>query len=375
MWIIPKNLHTCHFVPDTEALTLDLSELSTMCEQSLMWRSKPSNVRTWCQRWKRVGWMQHLFGRMLRPSRGQAFVEKWTSSVVASLVNPSQAQEEEQETKTLATYGHTSSEESKLSDLPLFSWKTLKALSVQSSKATNGMTQRERQFCFMSLENWKEWIIRQRREYSQRLKLERHTKEKECLSWGFKLIIMNPVLNGSKSHTFFIQKEEVKSSMDLNLQGLRWYTPTAGSKDHTTGIQSYLRRLKLGKQIDLNGQVVLEKFQKTKTLKAGKLNPRWVDLLMGLPIGWSCPAFTKLVRVEQMNLEVLGMELSQVQRQELLSHCSKPWPTPNSRDHKDCIGSVPPSVTVTRGYSLGQAIAYEYIQHINSLQHNTQDHD
>ena len=142
MWIIPKNLHTSAYALDTEVLTLDLSELSTVCEQSLMWRSRPFNARTWFQRWKRVGWMQLLFGRILKPSRGKAFVEKWTSSVVAFLVNPSQVQVKEQETKTLATYGHTSSEESRLSDLPLFSWKTFKASSIQSSKVTNGTIKR-----------------------------------------------------------------------------------------------------------------------------------------------------------------------------------------------------------------------------------------
>ena len=37
----------------------------------------------------------------------------------------------------------------------------------------------------------------------------------------------------------------------------------------------------------------------------------------------------------------------------------KMWPTPNSRDWKDSMGTVPPSVGKTRGHSLGQKVAAE----------------
>ena len=35
------------------------------------------------------------------------------------------------------------------------------------------------------------------------------------------------------------------------------------------------------------------------------------------------------------------------------------WPTPNARDYKDTLNTVPPSINQTRGYSLGQALAEE----------------
>lgn len=281
MWIIPKNLHTCHFALDTEALTLDLSELSTMCEQSLMWRSKPSNVQTWSQRWKRVGWMQHLFGRISKPSHGEAFVERWTSSAVASLVNPSQVQVKEQETKIPATYGHTSSEESKLSDLPLFSWRTWKASSVQSSKVINGMTQRERQFCFMSSENWKDWVINQRRVYSQRLKLAYPITGKGYLYWA------TPRAN-------LIAEENINTFLKRYRKG---------------NVHSMTLMLQVNHPF-----LVLGRKSKTSLShhepSMKRLNPRWVDCLMGLPIGWTCPSSMKLARVGQTNLEVLEMEWS-----------------------------------------------------------------
>jgi hypothetical protein len=38
---------------------------------------------------------------------------------------------------------------------------------------------------------------------------------------------------------------------------------------------------------------------------------------------------------------------------------SQNWPTPNARDYKDTLNTVPPSINQTRGYSLGQALAEE----------------
>ena len=87
MWIIPDNLHTSHFAQDMEASTLDLKELSEILSQSVMWRSKPSQSSTWLKRLKRVSWILHLSGRILKPSLGQTFVTKWTSYQEASLVS------------------------------------------------------------------------------------------------------------------------------------------------------------------------------------------------------------------------------------------------------------------------------------------------
>ncbi len=367
MWIIPKNLHTSAYVQDMAALTSDLSELSTMCEQSLMWRSKPSNVRTWSQRWKRGGWMQLLSGRILRPSHGQIFVEKWTSSLVASHVNLSPQQDEEEETKTPATYGHISSKESSLPDLPLFSWRMLKASSVQNSKATNGATHKELQFCFMSSESWKDWVIKQRREYSQRLKLARHTKEEECSSWDTVPMLINPTLNGKSQHVIFSPVERDKSNMSLSRPELQWTTPLAGDyRLNGASLQTIEKRQAKKKQISLYGEVLLDSINwstptlsdvKDKGLKrvtirkatgqkrlnllaqqvlyqekyAGKLNPRWVDCMMGLPIGWTCPTSTQLVKIQLMNFVALEMELYPKPQQKHFSPCQTSFQTEETK--------------------------------------------
>jgi hypothetical protein len=50
----------------------------------------------------------------------------------------------------------------------------------------------------------------------------------------------------------------------------------------------------------------------------GKLNPRWVETLMGLPIGWTMPSCTRPVTIELTNCDCLETESSQPQPSEHL---------------------------------------------------------
>jgi len=95
VWIVPKTLSA--FVPDTEGSSLELNEWSHRCEQSLMWRSKPSLARTWLQRWKKVSWIRLLCGRTLRPSQHRGFLEKYTASLADIPVNRSVTPENDKE--------------------------------------------------------------------------------------------------------------------------------------------------------------------------------------------------------------------------------------------------------------------------------------
>jgi hypothetical protein len=52
----------------------------------------------------------------------------------------------------------------------------------------------------------------------------------------------------------------------------------------------------------------------------GKLNPRWVETLMGLPIGWTMPSCTRPVIIAPMNCDCLETELSQPPQNEHLEH-------------------------------------------------------
>jgi hypothetical protein len=48
----------------------------------------------------------------------------------------------------------------------------------------------------------------------------------------------------------------------------------------------------------------------------GKLNPRWVETLMGLPVGWTMPSCASPVTIERMNSDSSVTVLSQQQQNE-----------------------------------------------------------
>ena len=352
MWIIPDNLHTYHFAQDMEASTLDLKELSEILSQSVMWRSKPSRSSTWSKRLKRGSWILRLSGQILKPSLGQSFVEKWTSSLEGFLANHLAQRGEEVEMKTLDTSGPILLEASKsLIDLPLFSWRTSKASSHQNSEVINGQTQRVHPFCFMSLENWRDWVTKQRQEYSQRVKSEHLIKESVCLSWRVAPILASqgallfqqclepqaekglawntPQARDHKgaqvraykgqsldlpAQVLHILPPEVMSSLSGSRQELQWATPQAGSKNHLSSSPKYYKsRTEKNKQVCLNGQTVL-----MHQIPLAKLNPRWVETLMGLPVGWTMPSCVNPWTIEKMSSECLGTESCQPQLREHL---------------------------------------------------------
>ena len=180
MWILPKQIQslTSVSVLDTKESEKDLEEFCQMSEKSLMWRSKPSQLRTWLTRWKRNNWMQHLSIRTLKSSHTESFVEKWTSYLEDSLANHSLKLELEKLQRTQDTSSLTSQKESESANQELSSSKMSKESSQQKP-------QMENQFSDMSSEHWKDWVTKQRLEYSQRVKSASHIREKEFTSLAY----------------------------------------------------------------------------------------------------------------------------------------------------------------------------------------------
>ena len=218
MWILPKQLHTSAYAQDTKALGLDSEEFSQICEKSLTWRGKDSQSRTWLQRWKRENWMRHLCLRTLRPSLTQSFVDAWTSSLEDSRVSHSQLQESVKLLKTQDTSSLTSQTESESANLELFSLKTYKESSVARQPT-------ESQFSNMSSESWKEWVIEQRQEYSQRKKSAHLIRESESSSSELDMNWATPIANDAKGSDYAGMKENPKA-LYLGGQVKNWSTPT-----------------------------------------------------------------------------------------------------------------------------------------------------
>ena len=64
----------------------------------------------------------------------------------------------------------------------------------------------------------------------------------------------------------------------------------------------------INKQLFLTTKVAMQ--------QSGKLNPRWVETLMGLPVGWTMPSCASPVTIERMSSDSSETVLSQQQQNE-----------------------------------------------------------
>jgi hypothetical protein len=382
MWILPKQLHTSAFVPDTEALISDLNEQSQACAQSLLVRSKPSPARTWSLKWKRDSWTQLLSGRILRPSHGPSFTAAWISSVAATRASHSAPPASASAQKTQDTSGRIYQPELLQCDQVSVSLKMSRDISALGFPTC--------------CKTWREWVTERRGAWRQRVNAVRRTSEKGSSSWpsvvasevrqGFQdrsrgkkgsqeslttavvkdaAIWATPACSDGKTGSTTTQGRSLVADMQLhgqaapanrNTSGSRqglWLTPRA---NEPTGDSTFVTRNgdrgqhcspSLTIQVEKTAQWATPRSGKTtdenpetwalrqakgdvatmpltaqvkqwatprncggpdyaKTTRptsqsnslslptqvAGKLNPRWVETLMGLPIGWTMPSCT-----------------------------------------------------------------------------------
>ena len=272
MWIIPKTLSA--FVQDTEGLSLGLDERAWMCAQSLMSRSKPSAAPTWLRRLKKDEWMTRLSGRILKPSQQKYFEEKFTASVEDILVSPSVVRGSEKEKTTQGTYGHTS--ESMYGQLDLF------GASLKMSEATPRWGYGE------SCPIWKKMVTERSGDCSARRKQARLTNASDASSWP------TATARDHKGCYKTLVRKDGKPRGDLLPDAVNiaeqnhenWPTPRAGnpgSRKPGTGGKILAEEAKIH-----NGLQDQEKSNTSgKNHGSPKLNPNWVEQLMGLPIGWT----------------------------------------------------------------------------------------
>ena len=84
----------------------------------------------------------------------------------------------------------------------------------------------------------------------------------------------------------------------------QWATPRLGGEEKAE------TRLARGKDIGLHGQV-------GAMTNSAKLNPRWVETLMGLPIGWTMPSCSSPLTIAQTNCDCSETESCLQQQKEL----------------------------------------------------------
>ena len=271
MWIVPKTLSA--FVQDTEGLNLDLDERAWMLEQSAMWRSKPSSKQTWLRRLKKDAWMTRLSTRILKPSLHESFEEKFVASLPDIHVSRSVARESEKAKKTQGTCGRISEDTSEQLVLPGF----LPKMSEVTPRWGYGE----------SCPIWKRMVTERSGDCSQRRKQARLTNASDASSW--------PTVRTSDSqgHSESKIKRVKNGTMPAGKAQLRewvnpnWSTPLEDDSSYVN--PNVKRRASLVKDVNIHaGPPALEKSSTSgKNHGSPKLNPNWVEQLMGLPIGWT----------------------------------------------------------------------------------------
>ena len=242
MWILPKQLHTSAYVPDTAVLISDLAEQSQICEPSLLARSKPSLARTWSQKWKRDSWTQHLSGRILKPSHGQIFVTAWTSSLEVIPASHSQQPGSDSDETTLATSGLGSQMELELCDLGSVSLRTSKDTLASDSEKSSA--------------NWKALVTLRRGEYSLRVKSAHLTNASECSSWP------TATARDSKGPSARAYRGHPENLSDIAM--MTWPTPTTAEAGKISCCPNY-GQLGLSNHPEVHGyQVNRPKKQKSR---------------------------------------------------------------------------------------------------------------
>ena len=376
MWIIPSQLSKC--APDMVALDLDSkTSLASECEPLHIVNLRGSLKPISSVRWKRDSWMQHLFGAILKPSHTNRLTDWWTSSLRDTLASRSLPQAKEQEKKTLATSGLGSQMEFGFCDQEPASLKMSKDTSASDSERSleswnQSVTKRRGEYSARvksgrltsasGSSSWPSPIASEVRQgFQDRSRGMKGSQEslttvvvKDAANWPTPIqgdshlastpeaaqrriaegkvtlsrlvesglpAPANPSTDGSRQESWATPragkttdenpetwaKRQAKgdvATMPLTAQVKQWATPQA--KDHKSGH----RDATIVQYKQLNVEV--------EAKATGKLNPRWVETLMGLPVGWTMPSCKSPVTIALKNFACSETESSQPQPSELL---------------------------------------------------------
>jgi hypothetical protein len=303
---------------------------------------------------KKGGWITHLSGRILKPSLHESFVEKYTDSLVDIPASHSVQQASDKEKKTQDTYGHTSSSTSGQLDLfgafgkmsqdtprwgygescPIWKKKVIERRSAysvrkklahhtkgnESSSLQNYPTPAARDY---KGTNSKEHVLHKSKGFKGHMNQLPNFIKYGMQNWATPVAMNDGIYvdnspNKDKRHSQGLAtqasqnwatpqasdhiegartaKESNQKCLGRDLNQMNWPTPRAGnpgSRKPGTGGKILAEEAKIH-----NGLQDQEKSNTSgKNQGSPKLNPSWVEQLMGLSTGWT-------------DLGCWGMELS-----------------------------------------------------------------
>ena len=262
------------YVPDLEGLSEGLNPLLMATEPFAMSKGKPIPRRSWPLRWKKDKFLKHLSGLMCEPSKVNDGVEKWISSVEASHANHIPRQGNNSPTKTQETYGRTSQESLARFDPKSSSWKT-----CQTSLSGH---------CLPYSKTFPKWGMMRHGVLLQLPTLARHIKEKGGSYWPTPTVAHlrnhneQPENYDKRVQDWKDGKTKGKPGISLGVavkKAENFPTPTA-REPNDIGLN--LNRGRYSNDTLTRKVSNLEGLQ-----RGGRLNPQWVEWLMGWPIGFT----------------------------------------------------------------------------------------
>lgn len=356
MWILTPSI-TSAFAAATGASTSASSEqLASAFARSLLSRSKPSPQRTWLQRLKRDSWTTHLSGAISSDSLGESFTDWWTSSLAATRASHSAQPASVSAPKTPDTSGLTYQPEllscDQQSAFSRMSKDTFLLGCATSSKTWADWVTEQRgawraRVNAARLTRGKgssSWPTIRASEYkdvgpvgskSHDHMLGKHylcavvTQEERngqaapasSSTGGSRLVWSTPTpWQQEESMTSWVARKAKNLARrnngngmgtPLDMQVKQWATPRSGnpgSRKPGTDGKVLAEQANQWPTIcagdyrtpptnsGIAGQTIMPSSEHALPKAAGgKLNPRWVETLMGLPIGWTMPSCSRPV--------------------------------------------------------------------------------
>lgn len=262
--------------------------------------------RSWSRAWKTYPWLRLLSGTTSKPSTVQSGVERWISSLRDTPASPSPSPGSVVAWMTPGTSGPMSRASSESQGQLGLSSRTSPAISTLDSER--------------SAESFAVWVSRLRQEYSARRKWGRRTDENGCSPWATATANdgHRPGSDATSTQGRNLKREAenwpTATTMDtmeaarsgivgnhnlsLPVAAKEWATPT--SRDHKDGACDLERNPVNGL---LGRQVLVPTGQESPPASGPRrLNPAFVEWLMGLPHGWTdfAPVETEWSRWQQL---------------------------------------------------------------------------
>jgi len=236
------------FVPDMEASDSGLELQCQLLAPSVSWRGKLRPAKSWLRGCRTNPWIERLFGRTSQPLTASRGVERWISSLRESRVSPGALGESKQGLKTSDTSGKSSSVSLAKWDRTTSSWRTSRGLFDREPPTFSG--------------DWPRWGSMRNGDCFPQAELAQLIDGNASSCWPTPQAAAGGTSNNGSPRDGKRTEYATKGKPQLPMMAQQWSTPLSPLVPTETGAES----LKSTTQ---------------------RLNPKFVEWLMGLPDGWT----------------------------------------------------------------------------------------